>query len=290
MRKTKQSVSGKTVLITGAARGIGAETARRLHAQGANVSLVGIEPDRLAALADELGDRAIHFHTDVTDIDALTEAANGTASRFGGIDAVIANAGIAPPTETVADIAVADFERILEVNLNGVWRTVKASLPHILDSRGHIVLVSSIYSFLNGVLNASYAMSKSGVEQLGRALRVELAPSGASAGVAYFGFIETDMAHNAFAQPAADALRKALPAFITATTTLDNAVDKLIESIEYRSSRVTTPRWVAPALVARGPLSLLDNQFARTPRLRAAVRVAERQVRMSGLPAPDRSS
>jgi NAD(P)-dependent dehydrogenase (short-subunit alcohol dehydrogenase family) len=277
--KRRQSVSGKTVLITGAARGIGAETARRLHAKGANVSLVGIEPDRLAALANELGDRVDYFHTDVTDVDALNEATAGTVYRFGGIDAVIANAGIAPPTQTVADIASADFERTLTINLNGVWRTVKATLPHILDSRGHIVLVSSIYSFLNGALNASYAMSKAGVEQLGRALRVELAPSGASAGVAYFGFIDTDMAHNAFAQPAATALRKALPAFITATTTVEHAADKLVENVERRSSRVTTPRWVAPALMARGPMGLIDDRLANSGRLHAAIRVAEQQAR-----------
>ena len=277
--KRRQSVSGKTVLITGAARGIGAETARRLHAKGANVSLVGIEPDRLAALANELGERVDYFHTDVTDVDALNEATAGTVSRFGGIDAVIANAGIAPPTQTVADIASADFERTLTINLTGVWRTVKATLPHILDSRGHIVLVSSIYSFLNGALNASYAMSKAGVEQLGRALRVELAPSGASAGVAYFGFIDTDMAHNAFAQPAAAALRKALPAFITATTTVENAADKLVENVERRSSRVTTPRWVAPALMARGPMGLIDDRLANSGRLQAAIRVAEQQAR-----------
>jgi NAD(P)-dependent dehydrogenase (short-subunit alcohol dehydrogenase family) len=215
----------------------------------------------------------------VTDVDALNEATAGTVSRFGGIDAVIANAGIAPPTQTVADIASADFERTLTINLNGVWRTVKATLPHILDSRGHIVLVSSIYSFLNGALNASYAMSKAGVEQLGRALRVELAPSGASAGVAYFGFIDTDMAHNAFAQPAATALRKALPAFITATTTVEHAADKLVENVERRSSRVTTPRWVAPALMARGPMGLIDDRLASSGRLHAAIRVAEQQAR-----------
>ena len=277
--KRRQSVSGKTVLITGAARGIGAETARRLHAKGANVSLVGIEPDRLAVLANELGERVDYFHTDVTDVDALNEATAGTVSRFGGIDAVIANAGIAPPTQTVADIASADFERTLTINLNGVWRTVKATLPHILDSRGHIVLVSSIYSFLNGALNASYAMSKAGVEQLGRALRVELAPSGASAGVAYFGFIDTDMAQNAFAQPAAAAMRKALPTFITATTTVEHAADKLVENVERRSSRVTTPRWVAPALMARGPMALIDDRLANSGRLQAAIRVAEQQAR-----------
>ncbi|MGA9375690.1 MAG: short-chain dehydrogenase/reductase [Mycobacterium sp.] len=270
----KLSLPGKTVLITGAARGIGAEAARRLHAKGANVSLVGIEPERLKALASELGTRAAYFEADVTNLEALNTATAGTVARFGGIDVVIANAGIAPPTTTVADIGVADFERTLEVNINGVWRTVKSTLPHIIDSGGHVLVISSIYSFLNGGLSASYAMSKAAVEQFGRALRVELAESGATAGVAYFGFIDTDMVSTAFARPSAAALRKAFPAFITKPIRLDAAVTQLVDGIEHRSPRVIAPRWVAPALLARGPLGFLDAVLARDKRIRAAIQAA----------------
>ena len=88
-------VNGRTVFITGAARGIGAETARRLHAKGANVALVGLEPERLEELAEQLGERAIAIEADVTDFDALQRAASATVERFGGIDVGIANAGIA---------------------------------------------------------------------------------------------------------------------------------------------------------------------------------------------------
>src|SRR5512135_3581410 len=88
-------VNGRTVFITGAARGIGAETARRLHSKGANVALVGLEPERLEALAAELGDRAFAIEADVTDFEALERAVEATVERFGGIDVGIANAGIA---------------------------------------------------------------------------------------------------------------------------------------------------------------------------------------------------
>ncbi|TSD99716.1 SDR family NAD(P)-dependent oxidoreductase [Skermania sp. ID1734] len=276
---SKLSIPNKTVLITGAARGIGAETARQLHAKGANVTLVGLEPDHLKALATELGSRVIFFEADVTDLHALDEAATNTASRFGGIDVVIANAGIAPPTTTVADITVADFERTLDVNINGVFRTVKSTLPHILAARGHIVLISSIYAFLNGGLNASYAMSKAAVEQLGRALRVELAATGATAGVAYFGFIDTDMVSSAFTQPSAATMRKAFPAFLTEPITLDAAVSRLVRGIEHRSGRIVAPRWVASALLARGPLGLLDPQLARNKRVHEAIEIATERNR-----------
>lgn len=270
-----ESVFGRTVFITGAARGIGAAAARELHRRGAKVSLVGLEQDRLAALADELGERAAHFHADVTDAGALADAAAGTVSSFGGIDVVIANAGIAPPVTTVAAISVDDFERTVNVDLMGVWRTVKATEAHIRDSRGHIVLISSIYAFFNGALNASYAVSKAGVEQLGRALRVELAPAGATAGVAYFGFVDTDMVDHAFAQPAAAALRKAYPAFATAPISLDRAIEKLVVGIERRSPRISAPGWVRPALFARGLLGLLDQRLAADVRVQRAIAIAE---------------
>ena len=172
MRRTRSGdqLAGKTVLITGAARGIGAHTARLLHARGANVSLVGMQPLLLAELTEELGPRAAYFHAEVTDLQDLAYAAEGTARTFGGIDVVIANAGVVPPITTIANIDVEEFERVVEVNLLAVWRTVRATLPYIPDSRGHLTLIASMYSFLNRALNASYAVSKAGVEQLGLAM------------------------------------------------------------------------------------------------------------------------
>jgi NAD(P)-dependent dehydrogenase (short-subunit alcohol dehydrogenase family) len=87
-------VNGRTVFITGAARGIGKATAERLHAKGANVALVGLEPERLEENAAGLGDRAASFEVDVTDFDALQRAVEATVERFGAIDVAIANAGI----------------------------------------------------------------------------------------------------------------------------------------------------------------------------------------------------
>src|SRR4051794_35305470 len=93
------------------------------------------------------------------------------------------------------------FERVIEVNLLGVWRTVRAALPQVVARQGHVVVVASIYALANGMGTAPYAMAKAGVEQLGRALRVELVQHGASASVAYFGFIDSVRRAAASASP-----------------------------------------------------------------------------------------
>src|SRR5919112_494259 len=125
---------GKTVLITGAARGIGAETARRASAVGANLALVGLEPEELARVAAQCGPGAAHFECDVTDWQALERAVEGTVARFGGIDVVMANAGIAP-AGVVRSIDPAAFERTLEGNLMGGWRTGRCCLPQVIERK-----------------------------------------------------------------------------------------------------------------------------------------------------------
>src|SRR5512138_1085489 len=95
MARETYEIDGKVVFITGAARGIGFEAARRLYHRGAHVALVGLEPEELEARAGELGERAAAFHADVTDWDQLHAAVDGAVERFGGIDVCIANAGVA---------------------------------------------------------------------------------------------------------------------------------------------------------------------------------------------------
>src|SRR4028119_1216022 len=164
------TVSGKVVLITGAARGIGAETARLLAARGARLSLVGLEPERLAALAAELGDGHVWFECDVTDQMALERAVRGTCATLGGLDIVVANAGIAS-NGTVAVAPVDALVRTVEVNLIGVVRTVSATLSHVTERRGYYLLVSSAAALapLPGI--STYAASQAGGGVFGNALR-----------------------------------------------------------------------------------------------------------------------
>lgn len=196
----RYDVSGRTVFITGAARGIGAETARRLHGKGANVALVGLEPERLEALAADLGDSAAVFEADVTDSGALDRAVAGAVARFGRLDVAIANAGI-QRTGAVLTADTEAIERTIEVNLLGIWRTNRAVLPHVIERKGYLLNISSLAAISHAPLMAAYAASKAGVEAFTNALRLETAPTGARVGCAYFGFIDTDLTRGEFAQP-----------------------------------------------------------------------------------------
>src|SRR5919106_2440023 len=152
------TLSDRTVLITGAARGIGAESARRLASRGARVSLVGLEPGELERVAAQCGPEAAWFEADVTDPEALEGAVTDTVERFGGIDAVMANAGVAP-AGMVRFVEPAAFERTIEINLLGVWRTVRACLPHVIERRGYVLVIASRAAAVHAPAMAAYAAS-----------------------------------------------------------------------------------------------------------------------------------
>jgi NAD(P)-dependent dehydrogenase (short-subunit alcohol dehydrogenase family) len=259
-------LAGKTALVTGGARGIGFATARTLAARGASVVIVDLDQAAADAAASQVSQSAAQgIAADVTDRGAMQRAVAATVERFGGLDVVVANAGIASRVSTLRAAASESFERVLDVNLMGVWRTVDAALPEIVRRRGHVVVISSVYAFLNGVGAMPYAMSKAAVEQLGRALRAELVQHGASASVAYFGFIDTEMVHRAIdADPLAEQLMQTFPAPLRKRVQPQVAADAIVEGIEARRPRIIRPRrWVVYSLL-RGLLNpLTDAQLER---------------------------
>jgi NAD(P)-dependent dehydrogenase (short-subunit alcohol dehydrogenase family) len=275
MPSVQASVDGRTVLVTGAARGIGAATARRLHAGGANVALVGLEPEELHRLASELGDRAAAFEADVTDLPALEAAVAAVVERFGRLDVVVANAGVAP-NGSVASIDPAVFDRTIEVNLLGVFRTVRAALPHVVAARGYVLIVSSASALVHTPLMAAYTASKAGVEAFGDALRAELAHTGTGVGVAYFSFIDTDMVRRAFDRPSTQRAREMGGRFARVAP-LSEAVDAIERGIVTRARHVYAPKSVRPMIWLRSlvqPLSELglrrDKRFVETLRMAEA--------------------
>jgi NAD(P)-dependent dehydrogenase (short-subunit alcohol dehydrogenase family) len=271
-------VNGRTVFITGAARGIGAGVAERLHAKGANVALVGLEPERLEQLAAKLGDRAAWFEADVTDLAALERAVAATVERFGGIDVAIANAGISF-VDAVATAPVDHIERTLAVNLLGVWRTDRAVLPQIRERKGYLLNIASLAAAAHAPLMAPYAASKAGVEAFTNSLRVELAPTGARVGCAYFGFIDTDLVRHSFEHPATKVMQSTMPGFLRRPVPLSRAVDTIERAVERRAARAWAPRFVGPMLALRGILQpLTELRVMRDKRLPEALRLADPQV------------
>jgi NAD(P)-dependent dehydrogenase (short-subunit alcohol dehydrogenase family) len=282
----RYEVGGRVALITGGARGIGFAVGGALVRRGASVALVDLDADSVGEAAVRLGsDRAVGLVADVTDGGAVEGAFEAAVERFGGVDIVIANAAIAPGPATVRVMPMDEFERVIEVNLLGVYRTVRAGLEQVLARRGQMVLVSSVYAFVNGVMLSPYAVAKAGVEQLGRALRLELAAHGASATVAYFGFVDTEMVRQAEEQrrQLAGGEDDALPEFVRRRITPEQAGEAVAVAIEGRRARVIAPRWWAGPSTLRGLLNpAFDYAGARSPKLREMVHEAERVVEPCG--------
>jgi NAD(P)-dependent dehydrogenase (short-subunit alcohol dehydrogenase family) len=263
---TPLSLPGKVALVTGGARGIGFETARALIARGASVVIADLDQAAAQAAAEQLHDsRAFGLAANVTDRAAMQRAVAGAVERFGGLDVVVANAGIAARGATFRATSPESFERVLDVNLMGVWRTVEAALPEIVRRQGHVVVISSIYAFINGVGTVAYAMSKAAVEQFGRALRAELVQHGASASVAYFGFIDTEMVRRAIDQdPLAQRMWQTFPAPLRKRIAPVEAGEAIARGIERRAPRIIRPRRWAAVSVLRGVLGpLSDAQLER---------------------------
>jgi NAD(P)-dependent dehydrogenase (short-subunit alcohol dehydrogenase family) len=267
-------LNGKVALVTGAARGIGFETARQMQMRGASVAVLDLDPRQAADAAERIGARTIGIGADVTDQGAMMAAVAEVVDKFGGLDCVVANAGIAQKSiSTVYSMSGEEWERVLEVDLLGVFRTVRAAMPQIVERRGHIGLVSSVYAFANGVGNSPYAAAKPGVESLGRALRVELAHHGASATVAYFGWVDTTMVQDAFAQPDVQTLNKGTPAFLTKRIQPDEAAAAFVRGIEERAPRVFAPKWWRYVSALRGIINpLLDRRQEREAKTQALMK------------------
>src|ERR687888_471572 len=255
-------LDGKVALVTGAARGIGAESARRLARKGARVALVGLEPEELAKAAANCGPEAAWFEADITDRAAIEAAVAGTVERFGGIDILIANAGTSA-YGTVRTIDPDAFERNIEINLLGSWRTVRAALPHLVDRRGYALIVASVAAAAHAPAMSAYCASKAGVEAFANCLRQEVHHLGVDIGVAYFSWIATDLVAAGDEHPAFLYFRSQLRGATGKTYPLSDAADAVERGIERRAKRIVAPGWVRGLLAARGIVGGLLERDAR---------------------------
>jgi NAD(P)-dependent dehydrogenase (short-subunit alcohol dehydrogenase family) len=273
------------ILITGGARGIGAALAQRLHAGGARVALAGLEPDLLEEVAARCGGAPWQV-CDVGDRAQVDDAVAGLVERLGGLDVVVANAGIAAQLPLLGgDPEV--FERTLQVNALGAYYTLRAAGPHVAHRDGYALAIASLAAAVHAPLLGAYSASKAAVEALGNTLRVELRASGARVGVGYFAEIDTDMTSRGFGTRAAAALPRA--EFLSKVAPLDVALDALERGIARRARRIVAPRWVGPMLPLRMALQPLVDRGAQRG-LQNALAIAREEHAPFTTEQPERAS
>jgi len=286
------SVQGKVALITGGARGVGAETAAQLVARGAKVVLVDLDAEPLSELVERLGEaNATSVTADVSDLSEVEAAVAHGVERFGGIDIVVASAGIS----SYGSIGVVDpaiFRRVIDINITGVFHTARAALAQLELRRGYILIVSSEAAYAPAPGLAAYNASKAGVEHLANALRLEVAFKGVAVGSAHMSWIDTPMVQDAKRDlQAFRELLDSLPGPLGVTTSVEECAEAFVKGIENRALRVNVPgwvgllRWLKPVLTSRlfallskrdakRTLPLMDEEVARLGRS-ASARVTE---------------
>lgn len=240
------ALRGRRVLITGAARGIGAGLADLLTAHGARVAIAGIEPELLADVAGR--NNAPWRECDVSDPEQVDRAVQELVDELGGLDVVVANAGIAKQLPIIGG-QPGVMEAHLSVNTLGVFYTLRAAGPHISHPSGYALATASLAAAVQLPLLGAYSASKAAVEAIGNTFRQEVKPSGAKVGVAYYSELDTDMTSRGFATEAGTRLTGG--GTVSGVAPMAAAMKALERGIAKRNRRISAPFWVPPVVPAR---------------------------------------
>ncbi|MFF5494453.1 SDR family oxidoreductase [Streptomyces aquilus] len=261
---------GRTVAVTGAARGLGAAMARELAGRGARVALLGHEKAALEELAASLPGPALAVEVDVTDPAALTAAARTVRSGLGRPSAVVANAGIAEGGPFLGTDP-ATWRRVIDVNLTGSAQTARAFLPDLLDAAGYFLQIASLASIGAAPLMSAYCASKAGAEAFAHALRAEVAHRGVAVGIAYLNWTDTDMIRDADRHAVLRELRAHMPAPARRVHPVHTVAARLVDGLERRRTTVYAPAWLRLTQPVRGALPPLVLRVSRRalPRMEA---------------------
>ena len=263
----RYEIPGRVVLITGAANGIGRDVARRLAPMGAKLALIDRDAEGVERAAAEIDGEAEPFVADVGERDSIVAAIDAARKRFGGIDVAVASAGISGTPQPSTLVSDEEFERVIRINLLGVWWTLSHVMPDVIERQGYMLPIASLAAAVPTPLIAAYGASKSAVHSMGRTLRFELAHTGAKVGVAYFGEIDTDMTRAANKVPVVERSLKHIPEPLQRIQPVEVASEAIVRGIEKRSRRVCVPRWVNWAVSWNGLAGPIEGLIARDPRL-----------------------
>jgi len=171
--------ANKTIVISGASRGIGASAAREFASQGANVVLLARSTEALETLADEIGEKALALACDVADYAAVEAAFQRASTHFGSLDVLICNAGMIEPIARLEHAEPADWAQLINVNITGVFNMMRAGLPHLKAAVGGAVLTIGSGASQRPLEGwSAYCTSKAGAAMLTQALHLEEGENG----------------------------------------------------------------------------------------------------------------
>jgi NAD(P)-dependent dehydrogenase (short-subunit alcohol dehydrogenase family) len=266
MSSSKSSLGGRVVLITGAASGIGAATALEVVANGGTPVLVDCDEEPLAQMAQRCGIQTLHLVADVTNLLAMQSVVEKTLSKLGRIDIVFANAGVAA-FGPIAYIDPVAWKRCFEVNVFGVFNTIRSALPAIVQQSGYVLINASSSSFAHPPVMSAYAASKSAVEAMGNSLRIEMASHKVGVGVVHAGWVRTPLVTEGALHPGFVRLRATMPGPMNSETSAEDTARVIVQGMLQRKRRVWVPGWLRILFALR---SLLHMPFAERELLRAA--------------------
>lgn len=239
---TKYELAGRTVAITGSTGGLGSRLACAIRDRGANLVLLDVDADQVAKQAVSLGGTPVAFghKVDVRDDDSVRVGIDAGAAHFGRLDIVIANAGIS----IVGPVAALDdgaFERVIDINLNGVMRTFRAAIPHVQRNQGYLLAVSSMAAFIHSPLQAAYTASKAGVWAFCDSTRLEVRHLGVGVGSLHPTFFRTPMMDDVLADPGGRLLWGGNTGGLWKMVDIEEVVDGALSGIERRRDKIVVP-------------------------------------------------
>ncbi|MFK4108020.1 SDR family oxidoreductase [Streptomyces sp. NPDC002176] len=263
-------LAGRTVVVTGAARGLGAALAHAFAERGARLALLGLERPELEGVAASLPPPVIALEVDITDYRALERATDEVRDRLGRPSVVVANAGIAEGGP-FAGSDPESWRRVIDVNLVGSALTARAFLADLLATSGYFLQVASLASIGTSPMMSAYCASKAGVESFAHALQAEVAHESVGVGIAYINWTDTDMTRDADHYPVLRELRAHMPAPARKVYPAEFVAERLVRAVEHRRTSVYVPAWLRLAQLGRAILPPVVLRVSRRalPRLEA---------------------
>ncbi len=243
-------LAGKVAIVTGAARGMGRSHCVRLAQEQAHVIAVDLaaasaDLEHTACLVADVGRRCVTATADVRDQNSMTAAVLAGVAEFGQLDVIVANAGIYADLAPSWELSEAAWHRTIDINLTGVWHTVKAAVPHLADG-GSVVIISSTNGIKGGANTAHYSASKHAVVGLARTLANELGPRRIRVNTVHPGSVATPMIRNA-------------AVFAKLRPDLENPSEQDASEILAAKNLIPIP-WVEPIDVSNAVLYLASDE------------------------------